>query len=115
MTNTTLPAWEDFEREMVVRARQSIMKAFASESFVMPDYANRVKIPAELVQRVYSLVDRDEVIRLLAPKINELIANRIAARIATELAGDVKRVLADKAIRDQLRETVRQVIEGKKS
>jgi hypothetical protein len=104
---------QTFEQEIVAAARRSIVKMFSDGNLVMPDYENRLKVPANLVQRVYALIDYDEVMACLRPKINELVADRIAAALSQELTGDVKKVLAHEPTRLRLRLAVMNVLESK--
>lgn len=99
------------EQEILRAARRSIVKLFADGSFVMPDYSNRLQVPANLVQRVYGLIDYDAVIEALRPKINELVADRIAAALSQELTGDVKKVLSHEPTRLRLRLAVMNELE----
>jgi hypothetical protein len=100
-----------FEQEILRAARHSIVKMFNEGSFVMPDYANRMKVPTDLVTRVYGLIDYDTVIQILRPKINEMIADRIAAAMSQELTGDVKKVLSHEPTRLRLRLAVMNELE----
>lgn len=93
----------EFEDAILSAAKQSIVKMFTDGNFVMPDYANRVKIPADLVSQVYGLIDFDEVLKILRPRINELVADRIAAAMSQELTTDVKRILSHEPTRLALR------------
>lgn len=102
---------QSFEEEILGAARHSLVKLFREGGFVMPDYTNRLKVPPDLVQRVYALVNYDAVIDALAPKINEMVADRIAAALAQELTTDVKRVLAHQPTRDRLRAAVMGVLD----
>jgi hypothetical protein len=87
-------------------AKRSLVDAFNKGTFIMPDYANRMRIPADLVQQVYSLIDYKEVLDLLRPKINQMVADRIAATIAQSLTTDVKGVLGNEEMRKKLRTVV---------
>lgn len=105
---------EQFEKDLVQAARNSILKLFSGDSsLVMPDYANRIKLPAGLVQKIYDLIDYGEVMTLLRPKINELVADRIAAALSQELTNDVKRILSHEPTRLRLRLAVMQALETK--
>lgn len=101
----------EFEKDVLDAAKRSIVKVFTEGGFVLPDYANRYKIPADLVQRVYALVDYDKVIAALEPRINDLVADRIAAALAQELTNDIKTILSDRNTRERLRGAVRGVLE----
>lgn len=102
-----------FDEEIVAAARRSIIKLFTDGTMIAPDYANRLKIPANLVERAYSLIDYDEVMSRLRPHINELVAERIAAALSQELTNDVKKILSHEPTRLRLRLAVMQALESK--
>lgn len=104
---------QTLEQEIVSAARRSIVKLFTDGSMIAPDYANRLKVPTDLVQRVYALIDYDEVMTHLRPKINELVADRITAALAQELTTDVKKILSHEPTRLRLRLAVMNVLESK--
>lgn len=92
-----------FEQEISLAARRSIVKAINSGEWLKPDYQQRVSWPAALAQKAYASIDYDEVMRHLKPKINEMVADRIAAALSQELTNDVKRVLSHEPTRLRLR------------
>jgi len=100
------PALSTFEQKLLASAQQQILKMFSDGSLVMPDYANRIKIPADLVQKIYSLIDYDQVLELLRPKINELVAKKILHVLTEELSADVKKTMSTGPIRDKLKATL---------
>ena len=103
------------EQEILRAARHSIVKLFGDGSLVAPDYANRVKVPADLAKRVYDLIDYNEVLAQLKPKINEMVANRILGSLTEELGNDVKQTLCHGPTRLRLRMVVAQELDAIKS
>jgi len=106
MADAVPPALSAFEQKLLASAQQQILKMFSDGSLVMPDYANRIKIPADLVQKIYSLIDYDAVLELLRPKINELVAKKILHVLTEELSADVKKTMSTGPIRDKLKATL---------
>jgi len=95
----------NFETAVLNAAKSSVVKLF-EQGLLMPDYANRVKIPPALVEQVYQLIDWNSVLEILRPKINELVAVKITHAMSEELTGDVKRVLSHEPTRLRLRNLV---------
>lgn len=102
----------DFEREIVAAAKASIIKLFRDGGVVAPDYANRVKVPADLANRVYALIDYEQVLTELRPMINQMVADTIVASIASELKVDVKKALSHEPTRLRLRAVVSQEMDA---
>jgi len=95
-----------FEEAIVAAAKHSIVKLFSDGNMIAPDYANRIKVPPELTQKVYDLVDYEAVLAILRPKVIEMVADRIASALSQELTTDVKKVLSHEPTRMRLRAVV---------
>ncbi|SRR5258708_5555810 len=95
-----------FEQTIIEAARDSLVKLFRDGAFLQPDYANRIKVPVDLVTKVYELIDYEEILSNLRPTINAMIADRIASSISNEVSTDVKRILAHEPTRLRLRAAV---------
>jgi uncharacterized membrane protein YheB (UPF0754 family) len=94
------------EQLIVEAAGRSILKLFNDGSLIAPDYANRVKIPADLVQRIYAQIDYDKVVKIMGAQINEMVASRITRAMTEELTSDIKHVLSHEPTRLRLRGVV---------
>lgn len=99
-----------FEEAVKASAEKAVLKMLADGNWIAPDYANRIKMPADLMMRVWSLVDTDAICRRMAERLNEELADRIVNHLATEIATDVKQLLSDREKREALRAIARQHI-----
>ena len=84
------------EQVLVEAATKSILKLFGEGSLIAPDYANRMKVPAALIERIYGLIDYEKVVAILGEKINEQVA----------VTNDVKKALCHQPTRERLRGVV---------
>lgn len=105
----------EFEKTIMEAAQRSVVKMFNEGNLVMPDYANRVKIPPEFVSQVYALIDWQAVLESLRPKINEFVATKITHAMTEELGNDVKRILSHEPTRLRLRMVVASELDQLKS
>jgi hypothetical protein len=101
----------EFEKAIIDAAQQSVIKLFR-EGLIAPDYANRIKLPAELVQKVYALIDHDEILAALRQEINAIAAKTIVNSMVTEITNDVKKVLCHEPTRLHLRVVVARELEA---
>jgi hypothetical protein len=99
------------EQTLIDAATESVISLFKRGDLLMPDYHNRVKIPADLVQRIYAQIDHDKVVRIMGDQINEMVATKITNAMVTEITGDVKHVLSHGPTRERLRLVVATEIE----
>jgi hypothetical protein len=94
------------EQVLVEAATKSILKLFGEGSLIAPDYANRMKVPADLIERIYGLIDYEKVVAILGEKINEQVAVKITHLMTEELTNDVKKALCHQPTRERLRGVV---------
>lgn len=101
----------EFEMALKAAAEKSLLKIISEGQWIENSYANRFKIPADMLARVYALVDADAIARRLADRLNEELADRIVNHMAAEISTDVKQLLSDKERRESLRAIARQHID----
>lgn len=96
-----------FEEELQKAVQQSVIKMAREGSLVLPDYAARAKIPAQRVQDLYDSINWDNVRSLVMAGIEQHVADKILNAVATEMATDVKQVLSNKELREEVRSFIR--------
>lgn len=101
----------DLESKLKALTEKAVVKMVSEGSFIQPDYANRVKVPADFMSDVWALVDVEKVKKQMAKRLEEELANRIVNHMAAELATDVKQILSVKERREALRAVVRENME----
>ena len=98
----------EFEKAIMAAAQKSILKQITEGSWIEPNYANRFKIPADLLVDVYKLIDREKIMKAIAARLEQELADRIVNHMAAELATDVKQILSVKERREALRGIARE-------
>lgn len=98
----------EFEKALQAAAERSILKLISDGSWIQPDYANRVKLPADFMADVWGLVDTNKLKRELATRLESELAERIVNSMAAELATDIKQILSVKERREALRNLARE-------
>lgn len=101
-----------FEEALSQAAQRSILKVVTEGSWIQPDYANRFKIPSDLLQDIYALVDRDALKVAIGKRLEEELADRVVNLLAAEIATDIKQILSVKERREAIREVARQHLSG---
>ncbi|SDH10891.1 hypothetical protein SAMN05216466_107130 [Paraburkholderia phenazinium] len=96
-----------FEEALSHAAQQSILKVVMDGRWIEPDYANRFKIPADLIRDIYGLVDREALKVAIGKRLEEELADRIVNALAAEIATDIKQILSVKERREEIREVAR--------
>ncbi|WCM21422.1 hypothetical protein NDK50_08220 [Paraburkholderia bryophila] len=97
----------DFEQALKTAAEKSILRIISDGSWIQPDYANRFKLPPDLLAEIYGLIDRDALKKAIAARLETELADRIVNQLAAEIATDVKQILSVKERREAIREVAR--------
>jgi len=102
----------DFEEAVKTAAEKSVLKLIADGGWIQPNYADRLKIPAEWIERAWGLVDTAKVQAQLADRIEKELADRIMNHLAAEMATDVKKILSHPERREALRAVARNHVDA---
>jgi hypothetical protein len=99
---------EDFAQKAVEAAGKAILKLIGDGAWIMPDYANRFKLPPAFIDEVWQLVDKDRLRHQIAQRIELELAERMVNHMAAELATDIKQILSVPERREALRAVARE-------
>lgn len=97
-----------FETLIKDLAEKAVVKTITEGSWIMPNYDNRIKIPAEIVNGAWALVDTKKLKVQLARRLEAELADRIVNHMAAEIATDIKQILSVSERREALRAIARQ-------
>lgn len=97
----------ELETAIKAAAEKSILKIIQEGSWIQPDYANRFKVPPEMLTQIWALVDIEAVKKRMALRLEEELADRIVNHMAAEIATDVKQILSVQERREALRSVAR--------
>ena len=98
----------EFESAIAQAAQKAVMKVITEGSWIQPDYSNRFKLPPEILQQVWEMVDISGLKKKMAERIESELADRIVNHMATELATDIKQLLSVQERREAIRSVARE-------
>jgi len=96
------------EQQIKAAAEKSIIRIITEGAWIQPDYTNRLKMPSDLVEGVWKLIDRDTLMLRLKERVEAELADRIVNTIAAEIATDIKQVLGVPERREAIRSLARE-------
>jgi hypothetical protein len=96
-----------FEQQLTEAVQQSVLKMVRDGNLVVPDYAARAKVPPAKVQELYDSIDWNRVRAVVMDRIEERCADSVLNNMATEMATDIKQVLSNKELREEVRSFIR--------
>ncbi len=98
----------EFELAVKQAAEKALLKIISEGAWVQPDYANRFKMPPEMLASIWKMVDVDKLKQKMAARLEDELAERIINKMAEELSTDVKQILSVKERREALRHVARE-------
>jgi hypothetical protein len=88
----------------------AIVKAIQNGDFFKTDYQSRIDLTPELV-KTYKAIDYDKIYAKMGELLEEEIARKIVNKIITEMSVDIKKLMANATVRDDLRFFMRKGVE----
>jgi hypothetical protein len=101
---------KDFAEQMQQAAEESIVNALRSGEWLKLNYANKVDVTSGQLREVYQSIDMSRVIGILKDKLEKRIADTLFNAFATEVATDVKKIMANTELREDCRAVIRDKI-----
>ena len=102
----------DFDTQLLSAAQKSILKVITEGKWLNFPYDSKVKVPKNILDEVWSLIDTDKLKQQLARRIEAELADRLLNHLAAEMATDIKQILSVTERREALRSIARQHIES---
>lgn len=68
-------------------------------------------VPNDVIEDIYNNVDMEKIKKYMAENIEQLIAKKIVNSMMTEIASDVRQIIATKSIREDMQYYLRQKME----
>lgn len=98
---------ENFEQKLIDMVQQKLIKDIQKQELVKVDYGDRISVPKGFIEDVYASLDLEKIRKKLVENLENEMADRIANKMVTEFAGDIKSVLSNKEIREEMRQYVK--------
>jgi len=92
-----------FEDQMIKALKSNVIRELNKTPIVSVSYKDRRDVPKDVIDKVWSSINWDEVIEDIRPQIQLRICNSIIGSMETELKTDIKKVLGAEGVRQRLR------------
>ncbi len=102
--------FSEFEMDVMHAIRQSLIKAITGGNWVQIPYEGRPTIPVSRLRSIFEQIDWVRVQAMCVERVEEMVAEKIMLSMATEVANDVKQIMCNKELREDLRATLRDKI-----
>lgn len=99
-----------FEQDLVKAVQDAILKQVRDNGFVSLPYEQRIKVDGALLREAYANINREMVSAQITAIIEERLSDLIWNALATELSNDVKQILSNRELREEVRAVLRDQI-----
>lgn len=103
---------ESFESKLVGTIQDKIIKDISKQELVKVEYGDRVSIPSSFIQDVYQKLDIEKIKLKLIENLENEMADKIANKLITEYSNDIKQIMSNRELREELRHYVRDKIKA---
>lgn len=96
-----------FEETLHQAIQHTVIDFIRKGEWMKLDYNARVNVDSAWLREMHSRVDMNNVMALVASQVEQRICDGIINSMATEIATDVKSIMCNRELREDLRATIR--------
>lgn len=96
-----------FEQRMTEAVQDALVKLVRDGSFIQPQYQNRITIDPQILREIHNSVSLERVKARVQEGVETRMADAILNAMATEFANDVKQILSQRELREDVRAVIR--------
>lgn len=94
---------EHFEEKFNDIIQKKIISEISKQDFIKINYDNRYEIPYEILKEVYERIDIEKVKERMVSRLEEEMADKIVNKMITEYSNDIKQIMCNRELREDLR------------
>jgi ribosomal protein L15 len=95
-----------FDEQLLQRIQTALLTEIEKGNWIKMPYGG-IEFSNETLRRIYANIDMTKVAAMVLDKVEEMIATKIVHAMATELSNDVKKILSNNELREDLRASIR--------
>lgn len=104
---TQEPEEVSFDQKMHEIVQRTLIDFIAKGDWLKIDYSARVPVDLSLLRRIHDSVDMGRVVSLVKERVEEKMADTIMHSMAQEITNDVKSIMSNRELREDVRGTIR--------
>lgn len=94
---------ENFEQNLVDLIQKKIISDISKQDLVKVEYNDRYSIPSSFLNEVYRALDLNKIKDKLIENLENEMADKIANKMITEYSNDIKQIMSNRELREDLR------------
>ena len=101
----------NFEEKFNDLIQKKIINDISKQDFIKINYDNRYEVPYEVLKECYENIDIEKVKEKIISRLEEEMADKIVNKMVTEFSNDIKQIMCNRELREDLRYYMRTKIE----
>lgn len=101
---------ENFEQSLIDAVQRKVLQDISKSSMVEIPYNEKYKVPASFLNDIYKSLDLEKIRKRLIENLENEMADKIANKLITEYGNDIKQIMCNAELREELRHYAREKI-----
>ena len=98
---------DNFEEKLLDMLQKKILSDISKQELISVKYDDRIPVPENLLTEVYMSLDIEVIKKKLKERLEEEMADKIANKMITEYSNDIKQIMCNRELREELRSYMR--------
>ena len=97
----------NFEEKLLDMLQKKILSDISKQELISVKYDDKIPVPENLLTEVYMSLDIKTIKEKLKERLEEEMADKIANKMITEYSNDIKQIICNRELREELRSYMR--------
>lgn len=93
----------NFEEKFNDLIQKKIINDISKQDLIKINYDNRYEVPYEVLKECYENIDIEKVKERIISRLEEEMADKIVNKMVTEFSNDIKQIMCNRELREDLR------------
>lgn len=93
----------NFEEKFNDLIQKKIINDISKHDLIKISYDNRYEVPHEILKECYEKIDIEKVKEKIISRLEEEMADKIVNKMVTEFSNDIKQIMCNRELREDLR------------
>ena len=103
---------ENFTENLIESIQQKILKDVTKQEFITVNYNDKISLPNSFLREVYQSLDINKIKTRLIENLENEMADKITNKLITEYSNDIKQIMSNRELREDLRHYAREKIKA---
>lgn len=98
---------DNFEEKFNDLIQKKIINDLSKQELIKINYVDRYEMPYEILKEAYAKIDIEKVKERIVSRLEEEMADKIVNKMITEYSNDIKQIMCNRELREDLRSYMR--------